>query len=437
MFKDHYENDLTTGSDKARDHYDQGVASFLAATYDASRHFANSIEADPGFALGHVGLARAQMMAGDMASAKTSIAAAKSHIDGATARERAHLNTFDLLFQGNPAGCRAAVKAHVLDHPRDAMVAQLCTSVFGLIGFSGEVGREADLLAFTTALVPYYGEDWWMMGIHAVSLCETGRLDDAQALMERSLALNSRNANAAHFKGHTLYEMGEAEAGLAYLKDWIKGYDNRGLLHGHLSWHIALHSLLVGDIDDMWALVDTGVGPGGSQGLPLNTLTDTAAILHRAELVGVAVPPERWVEMSDYAAQYFPETGQSFADMHAALAHAMAGNGDRLAYIVDTANGFAGDLVRPVAQAWGAIARQDWQGAVDHLIPALAQTERFGGSRAQRDLIELTYVNALMKLGRTQEAQHTLDLRRPVLASHPGFKNGICMSVDLTTLKGE
>ncbi|GAB5439148.1 tetratricopeptide repeat protein [Falsiruegeria mediterranea] len=419
MFKDHYGNEITTGVDQARDHYDRGVASFLAAGHDAADQFAKSIKADPGFALGHVALARAQMMSGDMASAKASMAAAKTCIDGATAREQAHLNTFDLLFQGNPVGCRAAVKSHVQDHPRDVMVAQLCSSVFGLIGFSGEVGREADLLAFTSALMPHYGEDWWMMGIHAVSLCETGRLAEADRLMEKSLALNPRNANAAHFKGHTLYEMGEAHSGLAYLKDWIKGYDNRGLLHGHLSWHIALHSLHVGEIDDMWTYIDSGVGPGGSKGLPINTLTDTAAILHRAELAGIAVPPERWAEMSDYAAKYFPETGQSFADLHVALAHAMAGNGDRLAHVVDTAKGFAADLVRPAAQAWGAIAQQDWQGAVDHLIPALAQTERFGGSRAQRDLLELTYVNALIRLGRDAEAKHTLAMRRPVLATHP------------------
>ena len=153
-------------------------------------------------------------------------------------------------------------------------------------------------------------------------------------------------------------------------------------------------------------------------GLPINTLTDTAAILHRAELAGIAVAPERWAEMSDYAAKYFPETGQSFADMHAALAHAMAGNGDRLAHIANTAKGFAADLVGPVALAWGAIARQDWQGAVEHLIPALAQTERFGGSRAQRDLIELTYVNALIKLGRVEEAKHTLLMRRSVLCEN-------------------
>ena len=38
--------------------------------------------------------------------------------------------------------------------PRDAMIAQMNTSVFGLIGFSGKAGREADLLEFTSKLLP-------------------------------------------------------------------------------------------------------------------------------------------------------------------------------------------------------------------------------------------------------------------------------------------
>jgi len=97
----------------------------------------------------------------------------------------------------------------------------------------------------------------------------------------------------------------------------------------------------------------------------------------------------------------------------------MAGQGDRLAHIADTAKGFAGDLVRPVARAWGAIARKDWATALDLLQDTLVASERFGGSRAQRDLLELTYANVLLKLGQTAEARRCLALRRPVLASAP------------------
>lgn len=257
------------------------------------------------------------------------------------------------------------------------------------------------------------------MTMHAFSLCEIGQLAAAQDLNEKSLLINPRNANAAHIQAHAQYEVGEITAGRQFLSDWLVGYDNRAGLHGHLSWHAALWALHDGDEAAMWAAVDQGVGPAGSKGPPLNVLTDTVAILHRAEMAGVRVAKERWLEISDYAVQFFPDTGQSFADYHAALGHAMAGDGERLAKIVETAQGFAGDLVRPVARAWTEMARENWSAALSNLTEVMASTERFGGSRAQRDLLELAYVNVLMKLGLADEARRTLQSRRPVLAVAP------------------
>lgn len=416
---DQYGNVITTMSREARDHYDRGVQAFLGADYGASGAFEASVTADPDFALGHAALARALMMEARMAEAKAAIARAEALAKAADQRERDHVAALALLLAGRPDSARAAVKAHVRNHPRDALVAQLCTSVFGLIGFSGEAGREAELLAFTETLWPHYPGDWWMMSMHAVSLCETGQVAASQALMDKALTLNPRNANGAHFKAHAQYEAGETSAGRRYLGDWIAGYDDRAVLHGHLSWHLALWALHDGDEAGMWDAVDRGVGPEGSKGLPINVLTDTAAILYRAEIAGMTVEPARWNAISDYAARFFPETGQSFADMHAALSHAMAGDGERLARIAETVKGFAGDLVRPVARAWGEIARENWSAALENLSGVMAATERFGGSRAQRDLIELAYVNVLIKLGLTEEAHRTLVSRRPVLAKAP------------------
>lgn len=165
--------------------------------------------------------------------------------------------------------------------------------------------------------------------------------------------------------------------------------------------------------------VDSGVAPGAAKGMPINILTDTAAILYRAELAGFDVDADRWRNLSDYAAQVFPNPGQSFADLHAALSHAMAGDGDRLAKLTETSTGFAGDLVKPLARSWGAIARGEWSKALQDLLLVMPTLERVGGSRAQRDLIELTYANVLLKLGQAEEARRYLVARRPVLAVSP------------------
>lgn len=416
---DSYGNNISTASQHAQDHYDRGLRLFLGADFGALLEFQQSIEDDPGFALGHTALARAAMMAGDISQAKESILCAQNLAADANARERQHIEILSLLISGKTTNARLLVGEHVRDYPRDALAAQLCSNVFGLIGFSGEVGREAELLAYTSALLPHYGEDWWMMSMHALSLCETGQIEASARLMDKSIALNPRNANAAHFKAHAQYEAGETAAGRSYLQQWISDYDNRAVLHGHLTWHLALWALHEGDEVSMWQAVDSGVGPKSAKGLPINILTDTAAILYRAELAGLTVNPDRWSALSDYAAKLFPETGQSFADMHAALSHAMAGQGERLAYITESTRGFAGDLVRPVALAWGAIAREDWPGALNELTQVMGTTERLGGSRAQRDLLELSYVNVLLKLGLVDEAHRSLSTRRPVLADSP------------------
>ena len=105
--------------------------------------------------------------------------------------------------------------------------------------------------------------------------------------------------------------------------------------------------------------------------------------------------------------------GQSFADMHAALAHAMAGNNDYLSKLIDGNSGFAGDIVPAVAKAWKAISESNWNKAHEELETAASEFERFGGSRAQRDLLEFTYVNVLLRTGKKETARKTLLERRP------------------------
>jgi len=201
---DAYGNSISTKNPDAQSHYDLGVQIFLGAGYGAVQAFAAAVAADPDFALGHAGLARALMMEARMPEAKDAIVRAQGLVIFSSDRERSHVAAFVFLLNGNPQGARATIKSHVRDYPRDAMAAQLCTNVFGLIGFSGEVGREAELLAFTEMLLPHYQDDWWTMSMHALSLCETGQVGASNSLMERSLAINPRNANGAHFRARTI-----------------------------------------------------------------------------------------------------------------------------------------------------------------------------------------------------------------------------------------
>ena len=71
-------------------------------------------------------------------------------------------------------------------------------------------------------------------------------------------------------------------------------------------------------------------------------------------------------------------------------------------------------MVRQLAEAFQAMSAEDWNGTLVHLSQVMADHERIGGSRAQRDLVELTFLNMLLKMGRGEDARLWLTGRRPM-----------------------
>ena len=183
-------------------------------------------------------------------------------------------------------------------------------------------------------------------------------------------------------------------------------------MHCHISWHVALWRLELGRTGEAWDFYRAHLRPGVSTGPPINTLSDSASFLLRAEMAGQARDPELWRELSQYATQWFPAPGIAFADVHGALAHAFAGDAEALARIIESAKGPARDVVAPIARAFGAFSHSDWAEAATQLQAVSTSHERIGGSRAQRDLIEYALVVCLLRWGRTDEARGLLQTRR-------------------------
>lgn len=414
MHQDAYGNPLTSSSQTAIDAFNAAMTCYFTAQPGAEALFKQALAADPDFALAHVGLAREYHVHGDGRAARAQISEAGKLTDGLTTREVQHVTILTSIITGKGPEPLAASKAHLAEFPRDALVASLCMGVFSLIGFSGRPGREAENLAMASVLAPAYGDDPWFLSNYAFAQMEAGLLAQAERTLDVSLCGNPNDANAAHHRAHLCYEMGEPETGYAYLSDWMKSYDRAGIMHCHNSWHVALWAMARGDTDTMWTIVDRDLDPDVTLGPPINVLTDLASLLYRAELAGVDVSPARWKQVSAYAAMRFPKPRLAFADMHAALAHAMAGETDLLARIQKEASGPASDMVIWLADAFGAIAQQDWASAEVHLTRALTDQARIGGSRAQRDLIEFAMAQVLMKQGKTDAARLLLSTRRPM-----------------------
>ena len=413
MPEDRYGNALTTSSPAARDAYVDGMDRLLSADAGIVAAFEQAVAADQGFALGHIALARTLQVQGRGSEVKLPLERGLALAAGTTVREQSHIAIFGQILTGRGGAAIPAILEHLKTWPRDAMVLAPITGVFGLIGFSGKVGRQVEQLAVLEPFSSAYGDDWWFRMVLAFAEIELHEYDRGLRNIEISLRAFGRNAHAAHIRAHLFYELGEREVGLAYLDDWSREYSPDGQLHCHISWHRALWSLETGRRERAWEIYRTALKPGGAWGPPLNVLTDCASFLLRAEIAGETVEPVLWHEIAEYAARWFPNSGIVFADIHSALAFAMAGKRHALQRIVDNPQGPAADILAPIARGFDAFARCDWAAAVSEIRPLLETHERVGGSRAQRDLLEYTVTSALFRDGRRDEARQLISSRRP------------------------
>jgi len=421
MLKDRYGNELSTASTAARDAYLAGVDSLMSATPGMDAAFAKSVEADENFVLAHISLARAKQLLGRGHEAKAPLARARELAAGATPREQSQIAIFEKILTGQAPAALEAIHEHMKSWPRDAMALAPATSVFGLIGFSGKVGREIDQLAVLEPFEKHYGDDWWYRTQLAFAQIELGQLDEGQRNIDHALAAYPKSAHAAHIRGHLFYELGEREAGLAFLKEWMADYPRDGMMHCHNSWHLALWSMETGRHEQAWQIYNEALRPGAAWGPQINVATDCPAFLLRAEMAGQPRKPELWRELGEYSTKWFGRPGLSFVDMHTVLAYAMAGDNEKLATFTGNPRGAAGDMVPPMARGFEAFAAGDYKRAASELEPLLDTHERLGGSRAQRDLLEYTVAAAKLRGGNKDEARAFIERRRPHNAKVGGF----------------
>ena len=426
MLTDRYGLAVSTTSTVARDSYIEGVDLILTVYPGATMAFERAIAADPGFALAHIGKARALQLAGNAPEMREAFAVAEAVSPGRPDRDLSHIEVFRRLFSGHPAAALAAVRTHLDTWPRDALVLSLAANQGGLIGMSGLSGREQDLADFLTRLAPQYGNDWWFNCHYGMALSEIGQHDAARPRIEHSLAQVRHNAYGAHAFAHLCYETGERDSGIAFMRDWLPAYDRDGGLYGHLAWHLGLFELHAGHVEAGFRLYDEAFSADDHRGAIHQKISDSAAFLWRSELAGHPRDHARWVKIQDFARVKFPRPGMSLADWHIALAHTAAGDNatfeswiQAIEHLERAGRYPSGSIIPTVARAFAAFQRGDYAAAIDLIVPILPERERMGGSRAQVDLVEATLLRAYLCSDRLEEARRLLADRRPGPAGPP------------------
>jgi len=186
----------------------------------------------------------------------------------------------------------------------------------------------------------------------------------------------------------------------------------------HLWWHRALFALETLDTTAALALFDAHIA-GSASAVNLQWL-DGAALLWRVQLLGGDVGA-RWQALArDWADPVVHAGHYAFNDVHALMA--LLGSGDmaraQALLVACTAQANADNLgmVRevglPLMHGLMAFARGDAAQACTALYPLRTVAHHFGGSHAQRDLIDQTLLAAAARAGDTSMGRALLNERR-------------------------
>jgi Tfp pilus assembly protein PilF len=417
--EDRYGLPLSTASPDAAQAYRDGIDLMLSAWTGAAEAFERAISADPDFALAHIARARIHSFYQQGEAARKEAAAARATAaKRGTEREKSHVETLALAVEGNlPAALASALK-HLESWPRDAVVLSLPLGAFGLFAFSGMADHDQARQDLCARYAAHYGEDWWFLTYYGWSMTENGDVAKGRAVTERAFELRRNNAHCAHALLHAMFEDGSVTEADALVEQWIGGYDRAGLLYAHIRWHQALGALDVGDTGKALAIYADALHPSVSAAPPLNVMSDGAALLWRLSAHGHAVPRQLWDDVDTYARRYFPKMSLPFVEMHMALLAAATRNQaaleERLVAIEQRlAEGKlpAGPVVPKLYHALNAFAGGDYGACVTALEPVLADVVRIGGSHAQREIIEDTFIVALIRSGGMARARALLDGR--------------------------
>ncbi|MBR1133650.1 tetratricopeptide repeat protein [Bradyrhizobium iriomotense] len=417
--EDRYGLPLSTASDAAASAYREGVDLMLAGWTGTAETLERAIATDPDFALAHIarGRVHAFYQQGDLARQEAALARQLVARRG-TERERSHVETLARAIEGRLPEAIATMLQHVESWPRDAVVLSLPLGAFGLFAFSGMADHDRARHELCERVAPHYGEDWWFLTMSGWAMTENGDVAHGRAVTERGFNLRRANAHAAHAVLHAMFEDGSIEEADRLVDDWIPSYGRAGILHGHIRWHQALGALEHGDAARALNIYADVLQPSATQAPPLNVITDSASLLWRLSAYGHAVPRALWLEADTTAQKLFPKSSLPFADVHMALFAAATQNSEalatRLAVIEQRlAEGKlpAGPVVPAICRALAAFAEEDHAACVQTLAPVLTDVVRIGGSHAQRELIEDTFIVALMRSGELSRARALLDAR--------------------------
>ena len=326
--------------------------------------------------------------------------------DRANAREKGHIHAIGLWIAGDLYGSSQAYADILNNFPRDIVALQYGQQTDFLLGTASSTrDRPARMAAHWSHEDPQYS---YILGMQAFGLEEAGHYAAAQALAERSVAMNPKDTWGVHALAHCLEMQGKPDEGVKFMTSCEEHWGHDNYLSIHNRWHLSLYHIERCEFDETLAMHDAHmvVTPKSE----LMDAHDSAALLWRLNLDGVDVG-DRWNQVADKYAEVVDQAYMAFTDLHAMMSFAATGREveaqAQMAALETAATqaGTAGDIIRiaglPLVRGFHAFGRGDYAQAKQLLSAARHNSHLIGGSIAQRDVINWTLTEAAMRDGDT------------------------------------
>ena len=342
----------------------------------------------------------------------------------ATDREKRHLQAINEVIEGRWRSAARVLEDLSIDYPLDALALQ-AGHLFDF--FTGDSRMLRDriaraLPAWNRSIPGHHA----VLGMYAFGLEEMGDYRKAEQQGRASVELEPRDGWGHHAVAHVMEMQGRRRDGIAWLRGNAGQWSPESFFAVHNWWHLALFHLGVDEIDEVLALFD---GPifGDRPNIVLEMI-DASAMLWRLQVRGVDVG-NRWAKLADKWEPIAGAGNYAFNDMHAMMAFVGAGRQSAARAVLEAqraamdAQGdnatFTREVGHPATRAILAFGEGDYVQTTRLLRPIRSYAHRFGGSHAQRDLIDLTLIEAATRSGNERLANALIAERTAAKSAAP------------------
>ncbi len=322
----------------------------------------------------------------------------------ANARERGHIAAVTRMVDGQWHHAGRLLEDVAIDCPRDILALQAGHLTDFYVGNSRMLrDRIARVLPAWSPNMPGYHA---ALAMHAFGLEETGDYARAAAQGRAAVELEPRDGWAQHAVAHVIEMQCRTREGIAWMRANPEAWSTDSFFKVHLWWHLALYHLELGEIDEVLALFD---GPiHGERSTMVLDMIDASALLWRLHLRGIDVG-QRWATVADGWEPIASAGNYAFNDVHAVMAFVGAQRTDAVAAVLETQQrvmrgsddneAFTREVGHPLALAIKAFGQARYDETVRLIRQVREIAHRFGGSHAQRDLLDLTLIEAALRAG--------------------------------------